>query len=82
MLLNIELIARCVIGMVDPEIIIVRNGMITDIEQLREAIQKTVPERNMPKLRKIEDEDALEYMLLGIMALCLKALEEAAENKS
>lgn len=30
------------------------------------------------ELRRIEDEDALEYMLLGIMILCIRFLEESS----
>ena len=75
MLFNMDFIVRMVIGLMDPEIIVIRNGMIPDIDTLRSIILKSIPERNMPRLRKIEDEDALEYMLLGIMALSLKSLE-------
>ena len=78
MLMTVELMVRAIIAMVDPEIIIIRNGMITDMDALREALLKTIPERNMPKLRRIEDEDALEYMLLGIMILCIHFLEESS----
>ena len=76
MLLNMDFIVRMVIGLMDPEIIVIRNGMIPDIDALRSTVLKSIPERNMPKLRKIEDEDVLEYMLLGIMDLCLKSLED------
>lgn len=75
MLSTVEFNARCVISLIDPEIILIRNEMLPNVEELRNELLKTVPERNLPKLRKITDSDALEYMLLGIMILCLKELD-------
>ncbi len=75
MLETMDFYARCVISLIDPEIILVRNSLISDIDLLRKSLLRTVPERNIPKLRKISDSDALEYMLLGIMALCIEAKE-------
>ncbi|MBQ9631454.1 MAG: ROK family protein, partial [Lachnospiraceae bacterium] len=72
MLETTDLYARCLISIIDPEIILVRNMMIPDIEMLRESLLKTIPGRILPKLRKISDSDALEYMLLGIMARCME----------
>lgn len=70
---TMDLYVRCVIGLIDPEIILFRNRMIPDEKTLRESLLRTVPERVIPKLRKISDEDALEYMLLGIMMISLES---------
>lgn len=80
MLHTLEFNARCVISLLDPEIILVRNEMLPDIEDLRKELLKTVPQRNLPKLRKISDSDALEYMLIGIMVLCLKELDRKEDK--
>ena len=74
MLYSTDLAARGLIAIINPEILLVRNALIPDINELRTLLAEVVPERNMPKLRKISDQDALEYMMLGIMGLCLEAL--------
>ncbi len=72
MLETVEFNIRAVIAIVDPEIILVRNNMIAKIENLRKKLIKTIPQNNLPELQKISDDEALEYMLLGIMMLCLR----------
>lgn len=76
MLDTVEFNARCLIATVDPEIILIRNDMLTDVEALRETLLRSIPERNMPKLRMIASTDALDYMMLGIMMMCVDELRE------
>ncbi|MBR1629473.1 MAG: ROK family protein [Lachnospiraceae bacterium] len=71
---TLDLFSRCIISLLDPEILLVRSKLLTDIEDLHKALLRTIPAANLPKLRKIDDNDALEYMLLGIMTLCVERL--------
>ena len=72
---TVEFYIRCLIGIVDPEIILIRNEMIPDITPLYEKLKRTVPERVLPKLRKISDNDTLEYIQIGTMLKSLEMLE-------
>lgn len=62
---------RCIIALLDPEIVLIRSALITDMEDLKDRLLRYIPADFMPKLRKVSDDDSLEYMLLGTMMLCI-----------
>lgn len=67
----VEEYVRSIISINDPEIIVIRSAQITDMSVLDERLRRYIPADCMPKLRKAGDDDTLEYMLLGIMMLCI-----------
>lgn len=72
----VEQYVRSIIAINDPEIIVIRSAQITDMSVLDERLRRDIPAEYMPKLRKAGDDDTLEYMLLGIMMLCISDHEE------
>lgn len=67
----VEQYARNIIAVNDPEILVIRSAQITDMHVLYERLRRDIPADYMPKLRKANDDDTLEYMLLGIMMMCI-----------
>ncbi|MCI9601490.1 MAG: ROK family protein [Lachnospiraceae bacterium] len=67
----VEQYARNIIAINDPEILVIRSAQITDMHVLYERLRRDIPADYMPKLRKANDDDTLEYMLLGIMMMCI-----------
>ena len=61
-----------IIAFIDPEIIVIRNEMISDIAELQKKLLKSIPKNDLPEIVKISNDEALEYMLLGIMVAGLK----------
>ncbi len=71
----LESYARSIISLIDPEILLIRCKLLPDTDILRMRLISYIPEPYLPKLCKISDEDSQEYMLLGMMLLCLESLE-------
>ena len=46
--------------------------MISDIAELQKKLLKSIPKNDLPEIVKISNDEALEYMLLGIMVAGLK----------
>lgn len=78
----VEEYVRSIISINDPEIIVIRCAQITDMKVLDERLRRYIPADYMPKLRKASDDDALEYMLLGIMMLCISDHGERKHDES
>lgn len=57
-----------VIGFIDPEVIVICCFMITDIEELKKEIEKSIPKEYIPEIISIDY--LQEYMLLGTLLLC------------
>ena len=72
MLETVEFNVRAIIAFIDPEIIVIRNEMISDIAELQKKLLKSIPKNDLPEIVKISNDEALEYMLLGIMVAGLK----------
>lgn len=67
----IEALAKTVssiIGLIDPQMIVICCFLITDIEELKREIEKYIPKTYIPKMVLIDD--LQEYMLLGTLLLC------------
>lgn len=55
---------------VAPELTVFYGELVSDVDALRQVIQKSIPEEYMPNIKKtIHLKD---YMLLGAMVLCLE----------
>lgn len=71
----VELVSKIVlsiIGVISPDAIVLFCTLITDLEDLKKELGKTIPENYIPDLIKIEDLN--EYSLLGGMILCSQSL--------
>ncbi len=67
----IELVSKiisCIMAIVDPDAIILFCTLITDIEELKDAISKIIPHSHIPDIIKIDNLN--EYTLIGQMILC------------
>ncbi len=67
-------VLRSVIGVLDPELIVVKSDLIRNSEDLYNELGKTIPEKYLPKIVIIEDMNS--YSLLGTMILCVQELLE------
>lgn len=72
---NIEKYARSIIALNDPDIILIRSKILPDTDIVRMRLASYIPEEYLPVLKKVNDDDTAEYMLLGTMLFCAKALE-------
>lgn len=67
----IELVSKIVlsiIGIISPDAIILFCTLITDLEDLKKELEKTIPRKYIPDLIKINDLN--EYSLIGEMIIC------------
>lgn len=61
-----EIIGKAILTnlvILDPEVIVIRNDMIVDTEEIREELKKYLPEENTPDIVRMEDFN--EYVLAG-----------------
>lgn len=61
-----EIIGKAILTnlvILDPEVIVIRNDMIVDTEEIREELKKYLPEENIPEIVRMEDFN--EYVLAG-----------------
>lgn len=61
-----EIIGKAILTnlvVLDPEVIVIRNDMIVDTEEIREELKKYLPEENIPEIVRMEDFN--EYVLAG-----------------
>lgn len=61
-----EIIGKAILTNVvilDPEVIVIRNDMIVDTDEIREELKKYLPEENIPEIVRMEDFN--EYVLAG-----------------
>lgn len=77
----LEKYIRQIIAMIDPDIVVIRCQMMPDTEVIRMRLVSYIPERYMPKLRLLSDEDSLDYMLLGMMLFCIEELKKQQNNR-
>ena len=63
--------------MTDPELICIRSEMVTDMEALHQKLAAYIPDKYLPALQHIRDDEMSELALLGQMILCLEKLAEA-----
>ncbi len=73
-LATVEMYARSIIALNDPDILLIRCKLLPDTDILKMRLISYIPEEYLPILRKISDEDSTEYMLLGIMLMCIETL--------
>lgn len=64
------------IGLIGPEIIVLRAPMVNDMDELHKNLMNFVPEEYIPKLDYLPD--ASYCMLDGVMGLCLDHLKQHA----
>lgn len=68
---TLELVSKTILStmcIIDPQAIILFSDLITDIDELKNEIEKSVPRTFIPDIIKVND--VLEYILLGQMILC------------
>lgn len=65
-------VLRSVIGVLDPELIVVKSDLICNSQDLYDELKKTIPEKYLPKIVIIKDLNS--YSLLGTMILCVQEL--------
>ncbi|MCD7893979.1 MAG: ROK family protein [Erysipelotrichaceae bacterium] len=67
-------VLRSVIGILDPELIVVKSDLICNSQDLYKELSKAIPEKYLPEIVIIEDLNS--YSLLGTMILCVQELLE------
>ena len=73
---TIEVSLRAALAMIDPELVCVRSELVTDMEALRQKLAAYIPEKYLPDLQHIRDDEMSELALLGQMILCLEKLAD------
>lgn len=58
----------------DPEVIALRCELLPDMNEVAEELAKYIPRDRQPVLRRVEHYH--EYILLGMMVLCVQRLAE------
>ncbi|MBQ7678081.1 MAG: ROK family protein [Lachnospiraceae bacterium] len=75
-LVTAEKYARSIIALNDPDIILIRCKLLPDTEILKMRLISYIPEEYLPKMKKISDEESADYMLLGMMMICVEAADK------
>lgn len=78
----IDISLRAAIAMTDPELICIRSEMVTDMEALHQKLAAYIPDKYLPTLQHIRDDEMSELALLGQMILCLEKLTETHYKKA
>lgn len=58
-----------IIAILGPEVIVIRNGLVTDMHELRKRLMSFIPENNLPKLVSISS--SRDFILEGILNYCI-----------
>ena len=61
-----------IIALNDPDIILIRCKLLPDTEILKMRLISYIPEKYLPKMKKISDEESADYMLLGMLMICVE----------
>ena len=67
---------RSAIGVVDPELILVRSELTPNMQKIREQLLKFISSESLPELIYISEDDFQELILLGQMIITLEELEK------
>ena len=64
------------IAMYDPEKIYVRCDLTPDMEEMKQYLLKLIPEKYIPELEYVSETDIAEYMVRGLLILCVEKLAQ------
>lgn len=77
----LELVSKALlpaITILDPEVVVVRSAMTNDMEELKKKLASFIPEEYLPEFIYIEDPK--EYLLGGLLCLCLEAMQNRSKE--